>query len=101
MTEREDFREAGARTLVAFGPRLRTAPHATPRMICAAMNATGAPSQIVFAGERSSAPFHALTRAAHRRFLPNYVLLHGGNGEWPAGGLCLPELHMPVARDYR
>jgi uncharacterized protein YyaL (SSP411 family) len=59
-------------------------------MICAAMNATGAPSQIVFAGERSSAPFQALTRAAHARFLPNYVLLRGKetvNGQ-PAAYVC-------------
>jgi uncharacterized protein YyaL (SSP411 family) len=72
MTDREEFRESGARTLVAFGPRLRTAPHATPLMICAAMNATGAPSQIVFAVDRDS----ELVRAAHARFLPTSVLLH-------------------------
>ena len=72
MTDREEFREAGARTLVAFGPRLRTAPHATPRLICAAMNAMGAPSQIVFAGGRDG----ELVRAARARFLPNRVLLY-------------------------
>ena len=79
MTGREDFREAGARTLVAFGPRLRQAPHATPRMVCAAMHATGTPSQIVLAGDPASTEFQALARALHAQFLPNRVLLHSGD----------------------
>ena len=79
MTDREDFREAGARTLVTFGPRLRTAPHATPRMICAAMNAAGTPSQIVLAGDPSSPGFAALAAAASARFLPDRVLMHSGD----------------------
>ncbi len=79
MTDREDFREAGARTLVAFGPRLRQAPHATPRMVCAAMNATSSPSQVVLAGDPASAGFQALAAAVHGRFLPNRVLLHSGD----------------------
>ena len=76
MTDREQFREAGARTLVAFGPRLRQAPHATPRMICAAMNATGAPSQIVLAGDPASPGFRSLQRVIDTRFMPGRVLLH-------------------------
>ena len=70
MTDREEFREAAARTLVAFGSRLRSTPHATPLLVCAAMNAMGSPSQIVFAGDVPD-----LVRAAHGWFLPNFVLL--------------------------
>ena len=83
MTDREQFREAGARTLVAFGPRLRTAPHATPRMICAAMNAMGASSQIVLAGDPLSANFQVLAAVARARFRLNRVLLHADGARLP------------------
>ena len=76
MTGEEHYREAGARTLVAFGPRLRTAPHATPKMMCAAMLAMSPPSQVVLAGNAASADFAALAAEVRRRFAPHRVLLH-------------------------
>ncbi|MBM3797815.1 MAG: thioredoxin domain-containing protein [Acidobacteria bacterium] len=75
MTGEERYREAGARTLVAFGPRLRTAPHATPKLMCAAMLAMSAPSQVVIAGDAASPGFAALAAEARRRFAPHRVLL--------------------------
>ena len=97
MTDRERFREAGARTLVAFGPRLRTAPHATPRMICAAMNAMGAPSQIVLAGDPRSAEFQALATAVRARFRPNRVLLHADAARLPKTEGMTPVNGQPAA----
>ena len=76
LTGHESFREAAARTLVAFGARLRSAPHATPRLVAAAMLATEAPRQIVLAGDSASPQFALLAAAVHRRFLPNRALVH-------------------------
>jgi uncharacterized protein YyaL (SSP411 family) len=79
MTGERRFGEAAGRAFQAFAPRLRNAPHATPRMVVAYRESIGKARQIVFAG----ADRGALVAEAHRRFLPGTVLLDSAHAPSP------------------
>jgi uncharacterized protein len=73
IANRGDFREAAARTLAAFAPRLAASPATLPEMLAACEFQAAGPRQIIVVGERSSA--EALLREVHSRFIPARVVL--------------------------
>ena len=70
MTDREDFRRAAARTLVAFSSRMASGGAGVPQMLVALAFALGKPMEIVLAGPEDS----VLLASIRRRFLPNAVI---------------------------
>ncbi len=83
MTGHRPLAEAAERTFKAFAPRLRTAPHATPRMVSAFAASQGKTKQIVLTGSPADPAFQALHRAALASFAPHRTILHAGT-EWLA-----------------
>jgi uncharacterized protein YyaL (SSP411 family) len=83
MLDEKTFREAGEKTLAAFGARLQQAPSAMPQMMVALDFSLAKPKQIVIAGKPDAADTRAMFRAAHENFIPNKILLlaDGGNGQ--------------------
>jgi hypothetical protein len=76
FTDRADYRQAAERTLTLFAPRMRSAPHVMPQMLCALDFALGKTKQIVIAGENAD----ALLRVIRQRYVPNKVVLRAGTG---------------------
>lgn len=76
FTDRDDYRKAAERTLTLFAPRLRSAPHVMPQMLCALDFALGKTKQIVIAGE----PADKLLRVIRQRYLPGKIVLRAGTG---------------------
>ncbi|MEI6083678.1 MAG: thioredoxin domain-containing protein [Verrucomicrobiota bacterium] len=76
FTERDDYRQAAERTLTLFAPRMRSAPHVMPQMLCALDFALGKTKQIVIAGQ----PADPLLRVIRQRYLPNKIVLRAGSG---------------------
>jgi uncharacterized protein YyaL (SSP411 family) len=75
----EGARERAEKTLFAFADRLSQAPHAMPKMLCAALYAHTPPSHIVLVGEGEGV--QVLARAARAQFAPftSMVLLTDEN----------------------
>jgi len=71
LRNREDFRAAAERTLMAFAGKMRTGGPGLPQMLVAQMFAAGKPMEVVFAGETSA----EILRMARARFLPNAVFM--------------------------
>jgi uncharacterized protein YyaL (SSP411 family) len=86
MTDRQDFRQAGERTLAAFASRMYAAPAAMPLMLAALGFHLATPKQLVISGEKEGEDTAALLRALRRRFVPNKIVLLGGQDKWPRLG---------------
>jgi len=72
FTDGEDYRKAAERTLTLFAPRMRSAPHVMPQMLCALDFALGKPKQIVLTGPLET----ALLCVIRQRYLPRKTVLH-------------------------
>jgi uncharacterized protein len=83
MTGREDFRRAAARTLEAFGSRLKSAGAGVPQMLAALAFALGRPQEIVLAGNRDDPAIELMLTAIRRHFLPGAVILMSGECAQP------------------
>jgi len=73
LTGRDDFRQAGERTLQSFAGRMLSGGAGLPQLLVAQMFAMGKPMEIVLAGPRDQ-----LTRMLHvirGRFLPNAIVM--------------------------
>jgi len=73
MTDRQDLRESGERTLRAFASRISAMPSGVPQMLVAYEFSLSKPKQIILAGDHhdSSEMLHAL----HGRFVPDRIVL--------------------------
>jgi uncharacterized protein YyaL (SSP411 family) len=80
MLDEKPFREMAAKTLAAFGDRLRQAPSAMPQMMVAFDLYQTKPKQIIIAGQPDAADTRAMLRAVHERFIPNKIVLLADNG---------------------
>ena len=79
ITGREDFRLPVQATLQLFADRLQNQPAALAFMLHAVDFWLAEPRRIVIVGERDSAEFQKLLRAAHSVYQPNKIIL-GHNG---------------------
>ncbi len=75
MTDRQDLRAKGERTIRAFAAALSRFPTAMPQMLVALDFQMSAKQQILIAGERDGADTRALLAEVHRHFLPHKVVL--------------------------
>lgn len=73
FTGNEQFRSLGAKTVEAFGSRLKDTPSAVPQMMVAALDMVSGEKQIVFVGSRDSVK--PLLNEAYRRFLPFHAIM--------------------------
>jgi hypothetical protein len=71
MTGREDFRQAGVRTLQAFSSRMASGGAGVPQMLAALATSLAKPMEIVLAGPLDA----AMLGAIRRRFLPSAVVM--------------------------
>ncbi len=76
LLDRDDWRAVARRALDAYARRLRRAPVAMPRMLCAMQLEAATPRQIVIVGHRDAADTRALARVLDRRFAPYDVPLY-------------------------
>ena len=83
MTNHPAWRALAERTLVLFGERLEQAPESMPQMLAALDFQLDKPKQIILAGVRGRADLQAMLAEAHRRYLPNKIVLlaDGGAGQ--------------------
>jgi len=81
MTDRVRFREAAERALIAFGPRLASAPVALPQMVAAFAFSRSKPKQVIIAGEEKKKSTREMIAAVHRHFSPERIVLLAGNEE--------------------
>src|SRR6185436_15052601 len=72
MTDRKDFRDAAARLLRAFAPRITASPVTAPQMLAAYEFSLSKPRQIVFVGTTG---LEKLLHEMNSRFLPNKIVL--------------------------
>lgn len=75
ITGSDAYRSQAERTRQAFGDRLKEAPTAMPRMLCAVADSLTKPRQVVIAGQRGAADTLALQQEVSRHFAPNQLLL--------------------------
>jgi uncharacterized protein len=75
MLHDETYVERARRVISSFAGILNAMPSAIPKMLCALDMLLTPPRQWVIAGTRGTADTEALTRAAHRHFEPNRVLI--------------------------
>jgi hypothetical protein len=75
MTDREDFRAAGERTLRAFASRMQESGTGVPQMLVAQSFAWAKPREIVLAGPADHPAMRDILAAIHRRFLPDAVVM--------------------------
>jgi len=82
MTDREDFRTAGDRTLRAFASRLISGGTGVPQMLAALTFHLARPREIVLAGPRDRRMDEMLA-AIRRYFLPSTVILMAHDSAHP------------------
>ena len=80
MLDEKPFREMAAKTLAAFGERLRQAPSAMPQMMVAFDFQQTKSKQLVIAGKPDAADTRAMLHAIHEQFIPNKILLLADDG---------------------
>jgi len=73
LTGRDDFRQAGERTLQSFAGRMLSGGSGLPQLLVAQMFAMGKPMEIVLAGPRDQ--LTGMLHAIRQRFLPNAVVM--------------------------
>ncbi|MCG3148120.1 MAG: hypothetical protein PCFJNLEI_01562 [Verrucomicrobiae bacterium] len=94
MTDREEYRRAAERTLTLFMPRLRSAPHVMPQMLCALDFALGKPKRIVLSGALDD----EMVRVIRRRYLPRKVVLREPSAGKATATVCVDQVcQLPVA----
>jgi uncharacterized protein len=75
LTDREDFRAAGERTLRAFASRMQESGTGVPQMLVAHSFALAKPREIVLSGPADHPVMREMLAAIHRRFLPDAVVM--------------------------
>jgi uncharacterized protein YyaL (SSP411 family) len=75
FTGRADFQTSAQKTLEAFGPRLRAAPHSLPQMLVAYQFAKRKPKQIILAGPTGASNEAVVLDAVRHRFLPQRTII--------------------------
>jgi len=73
LTGRDDFRQAGERTLQSFAGRMLSGGAGLPQLLVAQMFAMGKPMEIVLAGPRDQ--LTGMLHVIRRRFLPNTIVM--------------------------
>jgi uncharacterized protein YyaL (SSP411 family) len=73
LTGRDDFRQAGERTLQSFAGRMLSGGAGLPQLLVAQMFAMGKPMEIVLAGPRDQ--LTGMLHAIRGRFLPNAIVM--------------------------
>ncbi len=86
LTDRQDFRQSGERTLGSFASQLYRAPGTMPRMLVALGFHLATPKQIVISGDGEQDDTAAFLRALRQRFVPNKVVSLGDADKWPRLG---------------
>jgi len=75
MTDRQDLRESGERTLRAFASRINGMPSGVPQMLVAYQFSLSKPKQIILVGDPSTAEARAMLHVLHERFVPERIIL--------------------------
>ena len=75
MTNRDEWRKRGQKTIEAFSPTLSHFASAMPQMLVALNLTLSKPRQFVIAGEIENPQTTALLNEGHRHFLPTTILL--------------------------
>jgi uncharacterized protein YyaL (SSP411 family) len=96
ITGREDFRLPVQATLQLFADRLQNQPAAMAFMLHAVDFWLAEPRRVVIAGEKDSAEFKKLLRAAHSVYQPNKIIL-GNTGAVQEFARTLPAKDGAVA----
>ena len=73
LTGRDDFRQAGERTLQSFAGRMLSGGSGLPQLLVAQMFAMGKPMEIVLAGPRDQ--LTGMLHVIRGRFLPNAIVM--------------------------
>ena len=73
LTGRDDFRQAGERTLQSFAGRMLSGGAGLPQLLVAQMFAMGKPMEIVLAGPRDQ--LTSMLHVIRQRFLPNAIVM--------------------------
>src|SRR5262249_53770514 len=81
MTNRDELRMRGQKTIEAFAPTLTRFASAMPQMLVALDFSLAKPRQIVVAGKIDNPNTKALLAEVYRRFLPTTILLLADGGE--------------------
>jgi uncharacterized protein YyaL (SSP411 family) len=95
ITDRQEFKDAAAKTLRLFAERMQQLPQAMPAMLQALDFHLEEPRRVVIAGDVTSAKARELLRAAHSVFQPNKVVL-GTTGAVEPFAKTLPAKDGPV-----
>jgi uncharacterized protein len=75
MTNRDEWRKRGQKTIEAFSPTLSHFASAMPQMLVALNFTLSKPRQVVITGEIENPKTKALINEVHRHFLPTTILL--------------------------
>ena len=75
FTDRQEFRDAAARTLQALAPRMGAQPAAVPQMLVGLDYSLAPKREVVIAGARDAQATQSMLAELHRRFLPYTVVL--------------------------
>ncbi|HEX4595516.1 MAG TPA: thioredoxin domain-containing protein [Bryobacteraceae bacterium] len=75
FTDRDEYRQAAARTLDSLMPKMSAQPVAVPQMLVALDYSLAPKREVVIAGDSTAEPTHALLRELRGRFLPYTVSL--------------------------
>lgn len=94
LVERNEFRDAAERTLRLFMPRMRSAPHVMPQMLCALDFFLGQPKQITVTG----APDATMLRVIRRRYLPGKTVRHQPSSGETTVTVCVDRVCQLPAR---
>ena len=95
ITERQEFTEAGEKSLRLFANRLERIPQAVPCMLQGLDFSLEEPKRAVVASDPSKAETRALLHAIHSVYQPNKVVL-GNSGPVEAFAKTLPAKDGPV-----
>jgi uncharacterized protein YyaL (SSP411 family) len=81
LTNEVAFSSTAQQSLVFFGERLQSSPHAMPQFLSALDYSLARPVQIIIAGSAVQPETQALLRAIQSRYLPNRVMMLADGGE--------------------
>lgn len=82
ITGNETWRECAEKTFSAFYQILNQSPIVMPYMCVAVDFYLSTPKQIVITGERGAEDVEAMVREVNSHFIPNRVLLFGGQDQF-------------------
>ena len=75
VTDDKALHDRAVKTIGAFADQLERMPSTLPQLLCALDTSLAKPSQIVIAGAKVNPATQALLREAHRKFIPNKLVL--------------------------